>query len=143
MGCLHSSCPACQRIPARWRERERFESSEHRRYVEHTQSTFSALCVQCSQRAHCSGELLGHGKVSAQARVPAHDEAQHNAEEGHHRDPMLTYLAEGELLDLIDEFSDGRIQFAFLKVKDPNTSLPKNVLIAWVSSSQQPPEMQH
>ncbi|KAL5114725.1 actin binding protein [Pleosporales sp. CAS-2024a] len=38
---------------------------------------------------------------------------------------------EGELLDLVDEFSDGRIQFAFVKVKDPNTSLPKNVLIAW------------
>ncbi|CAE7202929.1 hypothetical protein CFE70_010506 [Pyrenophora teres f. teres 0-1] len=38
---------------------------------------------------------------------------------------------EGELVDLIDEFSDGRIQFAFVKVKDPNTSLPKNVLIAW------------
>jgi hypothetical protein len=32
----------------------------------------------------------------------------------------------------VDEFSDGRIQFAFVKVKDPNTSLPKNVLIAWV-----------
>ncbi|KAF2836456.1 hypothetical protein M501DRAFT_939401 [Patellaria atrata CBS 101060] len=38
---------------------------------------------------------------------------------------------EGELVDLIDEFSDGRIQFAFVKVKDPNTTLPKNVLIAW------------
>jgi len=38
---------------------------------------------------------------------------------------------EGELVDLIDEFSDGRIQFAFVKVKDPNSSLPKNVLIAW------------
>ena len=38
---------------------------------------------------------------------------------------------EGELADLIDEFSDGRIQFAFVKVKDPNTSLPKYVLIAW------------
>ncbi|KAF1932222.1 uncharacterized protein M421DRAFT_416946 [Didymella exigua CBS 183.55] len=38
---------------------------------------------------------------------------------------------EGELLDLMDEFSDGRIQFAFVKVKDPNSSLPKNVLIAW------------
>ncbi|EAT87861.1 hypothetical protein SNOG_04101 [Parastagonospora nodorum SN15] len=38
---------------------------------------------------------------------------------------------EGELIDLVDEFSDGRIQFAFVKVKDPNTSLPKNVLIAW------------
>ncbi|EEP76597.1 conserved hypothetical protein [Uncinocarpus reesii 1704] len=38
---------------------------------------------------------------------------------------------EGELIDLIEEFSEGRIQFAFVKVKDPNTALPKNVLIAW------------
>jgi len=38
---------------------------------------------------------------------------------------------EGELVDLVDEFSDGRVQFAFVKVKDPNTALPKNVLIAW------------
>ncbi|EUC33011.1 hypothetical protein COCCADRAFT_37128 [Bipolaris zeicola 26-R-13] len=38
---------------------------------------------------------------------------------------------EGELTDLVDEFSEGRIQFAFVKVKDPNSSLPKNVLIAW------------
>ncbi|KAF2463022.1 uncharacterized protein BDR25DRAFT_298737 [Lindgomyces ingoldianus] len=38
---------------------------------------------------------------------------------------------EGELTDLIDEFSDGRIQFAFVKVKDSNTTLPKCVLIAW------------
>jgi hypothetical protein len=44
---------------------------------------------------------------------------------------MLTSIIEGELLDLIDEFSDGRIQFAFVKVKDPNTTLPKCVLIAW------------
>lgn len=36
-------------------------------------------------------------------------------------------------MDLIEEFSDGRIQFAFVKVKDPNTGLPKNVLVAWVS----------
>ena len=35
---------------------------------------------------------------------------------------MLT-ITEGELLDLIDEFSDGRIQFAFVKVKDPNSSI--------------------
>lgn len=38
---------------------------------------------------------------------------------------------EGELVDLIEDFSDGRIQFAFVKVKDPNTTLPKSVLIAW------------
>ena len=38
---------------------------------------------------------------------------------------------EGELVDLIDEFSDGRVQFAFTKVKDPNTMLPKSILIGW------------
>ncbi|KAI9884479.1 MAG: protein phosphatase 2A regulatory subunit cdc55 [Watsoniomyces obsoletus] len=38
---------------------------------------------------------------------------------------------EGELVDLIEDFSDGRIQFAFVKVKDPNSGLPKNVLIGW------------
>ena len=47
---------------------------------------------------------------------------------------------EGELADLIDEFSDGRIQFAFVKVKDPNSSLPKNVLIAWVRGPPISPE---
>ncbi|KAL9005727.1 MAG: hypothetical protein Q9188_001484 [Gyalolechia gomerana] len=38
---------------------------------------------------------------------------------------------DGNLADLIDEFSDGRIQFAFVRVNDPNTTLPKFVLIAW------------
>ncbi|MCJ1388032.1 hypothetical protein MMC18_000876 [Xylographa bjoerkii] len=38
---------------------------------------------------------------------------------------------EGELVDLIEDFSDGRVQFAFVKVKDPNTSLSKYVLIGW------------
>lgn len=44
---------------------------------------------------------------------------------------LLIHSIEGELVDLIDEFSDGRVQFAFLKIKDPNTSLPKSVLIGW------------
>ncbi|KAI6819695.1 hypothetical protein KC332_g9806 [Hortaea werneckii] len=38
---------------------------------------------------------------------------------------------EGELAELMEDFSDGRIQFGFVKVKDQNTGLPKNVLIAW------------
>ncbi|KAL2018960.1 hypothetical protein VTK56DRAFT_10254 [Thermocarpiscus australiensis] len=38
---------------------------------------------------------------------------------------------EGELAELAEEFNEGRIQFAFVRVKDPNTGLPKNVLIAW------------
>ena len=35
------------------------------------------------------------------------------------------------MVDLIDEFSDGRIQFAYAKVKDSNTGLPKSALIGW------------
>ncbi|KAL4788816.1 hypothetical protein BDV19DRAFT_383601 [Aspergillus venezuelensis] len=38
---------------------------------------------------------------------------------------------EGDLANLIDEFSEGKVQFAFVKVLDANTGLPKNVLIAW------------
>ncbi|KAL9595282.1 MAG: hypothetical protein Q9219_006535 [cf. Caloplaca sp. 3 TL-2023] len=38
--------------------------------------------------------------------------------------------SDGDLADLVDEFSDGRIQFAFVRVNDPNTTLPKFVLIA-------------
>lgn len=48
----------------------------------------------------------------------------------------LTVTAEGELVDLIEDFSEGRIQFAYVKVKDPNSGLPKNVLIAWVCQNQ-------
>jgi drebrin-like protein len=38
---------------------------------------------------------------------------------------------DGELAELIEDFNEGRIQFAFVKVRDPNTGLPKYVLIAW------------
>ncbi|KXJ91753.1 hypothetical protein Micbo1qcDRAFT_188456 [Microdochium bolleyi] len=38
---------------------------------------------------------------------------------------------EGELVELIEDFNEGRIQFAFVKVKDPNSGLPKFALIAW------------
>lgn len=53
------------------------------------------------------------------------------AESGKESVLKVQSTGEGELLDLIEEFSDGRIQFAFVKVKDQNTGLPKNVLIAW------------
>lgn len=39
---------------------------------------------------------------------------------------------EGELEELIEDFSEGRVQFAFVKVKDPNSGLPKYALIGWV-----------
>lgn len=40
-------------------------------------------------------------------------------------------IGEGELIDMIEDFSDGKIQFAFVKVKDTNSGLPKNVLVCW------------
>ncbi|KAM4059381.1 variant SH3 domain-containing protein [Hirsutella rhossiliensis] len=33
---------------------------------------------------------------------------------------------DGELVELIEDFNEGRIQFAFVKVKDPNTALPNH-----------------
>lgn len=38
---------------------------------------------------------------------------------------------DGGLEELIDEFSDGLIQYAFVKVIDPQSQLPKYVLISW------------
>lgn len=32
---------------------------------------------------------------------------------------------------MVEEFSDGRIQFAYVKVKDTNTGLFKTALVAW------------
>jgi len=47
------------------------------------------------------------------------------------RQANLSPPAESDLAELVEEFSEGRIQFAFVRVKDPNTGLPKNVLVAW------------
>lgn len=38
---------------------------------------------------------------------------------------------DGDLTELIEDFNEGRIQFAFVKVKDPNSGLPKFILIGW------------
>ena len=34
---------------------------------------------------------------------------------------------------MVEELSGGKMMYAFLRVKDPNTSLFKNVLVNWVS----------
>ena len=33
---------------------------------------------------------------------------------------------------MVDELSGGKVMYAFLRVTDPNTQLPKNVLVNWV-----------
>ncbi|KAJ1869961.1 actin binding protein [Coemansia sp. RSA 486] len=37
----------------------------------------------------------------------------------------------GPLDELSEEFDDGKVQFAFVRVQDPNTQLPKFVFISW------------
>ena len=41
---------------------------------------------------------------------------------------------DGGLEELIDELNSGKIMYAYCRVQDPNTGLPKFVLINWVSS---------
>ena len=46
---------------------------------------------------------------------------------------MLTHAhTDGGLDEMMDEMSGGKVLYAFLQVTDPNTQLPKNVLINWV-----------
>lgn len=40
--------------------------------------------------------------------------------------------AEGGLEELVEELSSGKVMYAFCRVKDPNSGLPKFVLINWV-----------
>ncbi|KAJ2742265.1 actin binding protein [Coemansia sp. BCRC 34301] len=37
----------------------------------------------------------------------------------------------GDLEELAEEFDDGKVQFGFVRVEDPNTRLPKFVFISW------------
>lgn len=45
--------------------------------------------------------------------------------------PPFSPTSDGELSELVEEFSEGRVQYAFAKVKDPNSGLPKYILVAW------------
>ena len=51
----------------------------------------------------------------------------------------LYISGDGGLDELTEDFNPSKIQYAFLKVEDPKTSLPKFVLINWqVSESANP-----
>lgn len=39
---------------------------------------------------------------------------------------------DGGLEEMVDELSGGKCLYAFMQVTDPNTQLPKNVLVNWV-----------
>lgn len=50
---------------------------------------------------------------------------------------MFHYFSasDGGLEELVEELNSGKVMYAFCQVKDPNSGLPKNVLINWVGSS--------
>ncbi|KAL7308875.1 actin binding protein [Mucor circinelloides] len=49
-------------------------------------------------------------------------------------DLRVQATGDGGLEELNDEFSDGKVQFAYAKVIDPNTELPKFVFVGWCGS---------
>ncbi|XP_012578426.1 PREDICTED: drebrin-like protein isoform X2 [Condylura cristata] len=44
---------------------------------------------------------------------------------------LLVTAAEGGLEEMVEELNSGKVMYAFCKVKDPNSGLPKFVLINW------------
>ncbi|CAG8634084.1 12498_t:CDS:10 [Gigaspora margarita] len=52
-------------------------------------------------------------------------------EKGGNNDLKVLKNGDGGLEELSEEFEDGKIQYAYVKVKDPNSELPKIVLIGW------------
>ncbi|XP_073444721.1 drebrin-like protein isoform X2 [Dendrobates tinctorius] len=51
--------------------------------------------------------------------------------EGNSNDLRLAGTGDGGLEELVDELSSGKVMYAFCRVQDPNSGLPKYVLINW------------
>uniref|UniRef100_A0A672RJL1 Drebrin-like b n=1 Tax=Sinocyclocheilus grahami TaxID=75366 RepID=A0A672RJL1_SINGR len=51
--------------------------------------------------------------------------------EGNTNDIRLVEKGDGGLEELVEELSSGKVMYAFCRVKDPNSGLPKYVLINW------------
>ena len=46
---------------------------------------------------------------------------------------MPLAFVDGDIEEMVEELNGGKMMYAFLRVKDPNTQLFKNVLVNWVS----------
>lgn len=46
--------------------------------------------------------------------------------------------AEGGLEEMVEELNSGKVMYAFCRVKDPNSGLPKFVLVNWVCAPGAP-----
>lgn len=47
------------------------------------------------------------------------------------------YASDGGLEELVEELNSGKVMYAFCRVQDPNSGLPKYVLINWVGATLQ------
>uniref|UniRef100_A0A8D1FA66 Drebrin like n=1 Tax=Sus scrofa TaxID=9823 RepID=A0A8D1FA66_PIG len=54
--------------------------------------------------------------------------------EGNSNDIRVAGTGEGGLEEMAEELNSGKVMYAFCRVKDPNSGLPKFVLINWVST---------
>ena len=46
---------------------------------------------------------------------------------------FIIHVTDGGIEVMVDDLSSGQIMYAYCRVLDPNTNLPKFVLINWVS----------
>ena len=46
------------------------------------------------------------------------------------------YASDGGLEELVEELNSGKVMYAFCRVEDPNSGLPKYVLINWVCATR-------
>lgn len=50
--------------------------------------------------------------------------------------PLLPPGTDGGLEEMVEELNSGKVMYGFCRVKDPNSGLPKYVLINWVSGDR-------
>ncbi|XP_029300359.1 drebrin-like protein B [Cottoperca gobio] len=51
--------------------------------------------------------------------------------EGNNNDIRLAHKGDGGLEEMVEELNSGKVMYAFCRVQDPNSGLPKYVLINW------------
>lgn len=89
------------------------------------------ICVpefRCQRTAGISAQkeclpLLSHPDICKRRNVHSYktNHSNHNV-----------YASDGGLEELVEELNSGKIMYAFCRVQDPNSGLPKYVLINWV-----------
>uniref|UniRef100_A0A8B9SRI1 Drebrin like n=1 Tax=Anas platyrhynchos TaxID=8839 RepID=A0A8B9SRI1_ANAPL len=55
--------------------------------------------------------------------------------EGNSNDLRVAGCGDGGLEEMVEELNSGKVMYAFCRVKDPNSGLPKYVLVNWASTT--------